>query len=162
MNNKLQAKRALLLLIFISAAFTGLGYRLVDLQVWRHDELSKLAERKTQQTTWQVAKRGDILDANGNLLATSVSVNTICANPSLIGGQQAVVVHALAPLLQMSEADLSQRLTPRILKNSKGETITNGLYYVRLQKNVTDETWQKIQTAMSQRACSFAWARTAR
>ena len=96
------------------------------------------------------AKRGDILDANGNLLATSVSVKTICANPSLIGGQQAVVAHALAPLLQMSEADLSQRLTPRIQKNSKGETVTNGLYYVRLQKNVTDETWQKIQTAMSQ------------
>ncbi len=30
--------------------------------------------------------------------------------------------------------------------------VTNGLHYVRLQKNVTDETWQKIQTAMSQLA----------
>ena len=67
----------------------------------------------------------------------------------MIGGQQAVVAHALAPLLQMSEADLCQRLTPRIVKNSKGETVTNGLHYVRLQKNVTDETWPKIQAAMS-------------
>jgi len=96
------------------------------------------------------AKRGDILDVNGNLLATSVSVQTICADPSLIGGQQAVVARALAPLLQLSEADLLQRLTPRIQKNSQGETVTNGLHYVRLQKNVPDETWQKIQTAMSQ------------
>ena len=140
----------LALLVLVVLAFVGLGFRLVDLQVLRHDELSKLAERKTQQTTWQEAKRGDILDANGNLLATSVSVKTICANPSMIGGQQAVVAHALAPLLQMSENDLLQRMTPRIVKNSKGETLTNGLYYVRLQKNVTDETWQKIQAAMSQ------------
>src|SRR5277367_6680370 len=145
-----QFRRLLALLALVVLAFAGLGFRLVDLQVWRHDELSKLAERKTQQTTWQEAKRGDILDANGNLLATSVSVKTICANPSMIGGQQAVVAHALAPLLQMSKNDLLQRMTPRIVKNSKGETVTNGLYYVRLQKNVTDETWQKIQAAMSQ------------
>jgi cell division protein FtsI (penicillin-binding protein 3) len=68
----------------------------------------------------------------------------------MIGGQLAVVARALAPLLQMSEADLQQRLMPRIQKNSKGETVTNGLHYVRLQKNVPDAAWQKIQTAMSQ------------
>ena len=28
--------------------------------------------------------------------------------------------------------------------------VTNNRYYVRLQKNVTEETWQKIQLAMSQ------------
>jgi cell division protein FtsI (penicillin-binding protein 3) len=144
-----QFKRLLALLALVVLAFTGLGFRLVELQVWRHAELVKLAEKRTQQTTWQEAKRGDILDANGNLLATSVSVKTICANPSLIGGQQAVVAHALAPLLQTNEAYLLDRLTPRIVKNSKGETVTNGLNYVRLQKNITDETWQKIQTAMN-------------
>jgi cell division protein FtsI/penicillin-binding protein 2 len=145
-----QFKRVLALLALVALAFAGLGFRLVDLQVWRHDELVKLAEKKSEQTTWQSAKRGDILDANGNLLATSVSLKTICADPSMIGGQQAIVARALAPLLQISEADLQQRLIPRIQKNSKGGTVTNGLHYVRLQKNVTDETWQKIQAAMSQ------------
>jgi len=33
MNNKLQFRRALLLLGFLGAAFAGLGYRLVDLQI---------------------------------------------------------------------------------------------------------------------------------
>src|SRR5277367_5172980 len=122
-----QFKRLLALLALVVLAFVGLGFRLVDLQVWRHDELAKLAEKKTQQTTWQEAKRGDILDANGNLLATSVSVKTICANPSLIGGEQAVVARAIAPLLQMSEADSMQRMTPRIVRNSNGKTVTNGL-----------------------------------
>ena len=147
-----QFRRALALLALVLLAFAGLGFHLVDLQVWRHEELAKLAEKKTQLTTWWSAKRGDILDVNGNQLATSVSLKTICADPSLIGGQQAVVARALAPLLQMTEADLCQRLMPRIQKNSKGEIITNGWHYVRLQKNVPDETWQKIQTAMSQLA----------
>ena len=145
-----QFKRALALLALVVLAFVGLGFRLMDLQVWRHDELAKQTEEKTQQTSWRTAKRGDILDANGNLLATSIPVKMVCADPSMIGGQQAVVAHAIAPLLQMSDAELQQRLTPRIQKNSQGETVTNGLHYVRLQKNVPDETWQKIQTAMSQ------------
>jgi cell division protein FtsI/penicillin-binding protein 2 len=144
-----QLNRTLALLGLVVLAFAGLGYRLTDLQVWRHDELVKLAEKKSVLTTWHSAKRGDILDANGNQLATSIFVKTVCADPSLIGGQQSVVARAIAPLLGMNEADLYQRLIPRVVKNSKGETVTNGLHYVRLQKNVTDETWQKVQAAMS-------------
>ena len=35
------------MLALVLAAFVGLGFRLVDLQVWRHDELSRLAEKST-------------------------------------------------------------------------------------------------------------------
>ena len=149
MTRKLQLKRALLLLAFLGAAFAGLGYRLVDLQVVRHDELSALAAQNTQREFWQAPRRGDILDANGNILATSVAVKTVCAEPSLIGNQQAVVAHALAPLLNLNEAELCQKLTPRLGKNESGETVTNNLHYVRLMKNVSDETWQQIQMAMT-------------
>ena len=142
---KQQVKRLLALLVLVVLAFAGLGFRLLDLQVWRHGTLDGMTGKKTH---WRPAQRGVILDANGYPLATSIPVNTICADPSLIGGQQAVVAQALAPLLQMNEADLCQRLTPRIVKNSRGETVTNGLHYVRLQKNVTDETWTKVQSAM--------------
>jgi len=138
-----------MLMLCVCAAFAGLGYRLVDLQVLRHDELAKLAQDNTQREFRQAPRRGDILDARGNLLATSIPVKTVCANPSLIGNQQAVVAHALAPFLQMNEGELSQKLFPRLSKNEKGETVTNNLHYVRLQKNVTEETWQKIQLAMS-------------
>jgi len=149
MSNKLQLRRVLLLMLLLGAAFAGLGYRLVDLQVLRHDELAKIAELNTEHDFFKAPRRGNILDVNGNLLATSISLNTVCANPSLIGNQQAVVAHALAPLLGMSEGSLCQHLVPRVWKNEKGETVTNGLYYVRLQKNVPDETWQKIQMTMT-------------
>ncbi len=135
------------MLAFVVAAFVGLGFRLVDLQVWRHGELAALAEKGSQEKIPQAAKRGDILDANGNLLATTVPVKTVCANPSLIGNQQAAVAHVLAPLLQMNEADLFQKLQPRLMKNSKGQTVTN--QYAVLQRKVSDETWQKISCAMT-------------
>ncbi|MES1180704.1 MAG: stage V sporulation protein D, partial [Verrucomicrobiota bacterium] len=103
MTNKQQIRRALLLLLFLGAAFVGLGYRLVDLQVLRHDELSAKAEQNTQREFWQAPRRGDILDVNGNILATSVAVKTVCADPSLIGNFQPYVARAIAPLLNLGE-----------------------------------------------------------
>ncbi|MGH7976729.1 MAG: hypothetical protein ACREC8_08700, partial [Limisphaerales bacterium] len=144
-----QLKRALALLALVVLAFVGLGFRLVDLQVFRHDELAKLAQDNTRREFWESPRRGNIYDAHGNLLATSVDVKTICADPSLIGNQQSVVARALAPLLQMNENELYQKLFARISKNEKGETVTNGLDYVRLKKNVSDESWQKIQLTMN-------------
>lgn len=149
MSNKLQIRRALLLLAFLAAAFGGLAYRLVDLQVLRHDELSAKAELNTQREFRQAPRRGDILDANGNILATSISVRTICADPSLIGNFQPVVAHAIAPLLQMNEAELAQKLTPRLYRNAQGQIVTNGLHYVRLAKNISDETWNQLTAAMT-------------
>jgi cell division protein FtsI/penicillin-binding protein 2 len=149
MTNKLQIRRALLLLLFLGAAFAGLGYRLVDLQVLRHDELSRLAQDNTQREFWEAPRRGDILDVNGNILATSIAVKTVCADPSLIRNQQPAVARALAPLLQINEAVLADKLTPHVYKNEKGEFVTNGLHYVRLARNVPEETWRRMVAAMA-------------
>ena len=146
-NRGQQLRRALAMLALVVLAFVVLGIRLVDLQVWRHDELAAKAQRGTQEKIWQPSKRGDILDASGNLLATSVPVKTVCADPSLIGNQQAIVARALAPLLRVNEADLFQRLLPRISVNQKGETVTNR--YVVLQRKVSQEAWQKIYCTMT-------------
>lgn len=143
----LQLRRMLLLLGLLAIAFSGLGYRLVDLQILRHDTLAALAQQNTEIQYFREPRRGDILDANGNLLATSIFVKTICADPVLIGNQQAVVARTLAPLLQMNEADLYQRLIPHVWTNAKGQTVTNR--YVVLQHKVRDETWRQIQTAMN-------------
>lgn len=149
MTKRLQLRRVLALTLMVCAAFVGLGYRLVDLQVLRHDELAKLAQKNTQREIWQAPRRGDILDARGNVLATSIPANTICADPSLLTGQQAVVAHALAPLLHLDEAALYQKLFPRVSKNDKGEIVTNNLHYVRLQKNVSDVAWQKVHSTVT-------------
>ena len=136
-----------MLLLVLLAAFAGLGYRLVELQVLRHDELSVRAQQNTQREFFYEPRRGDIVDCKGNILATSISVKMVCADPSLLGGYQADVAHVIAPLLQMKEGDLLQRLAPKIRQNDRGETVTNS--YVRLKDKVPVETWVAIRGAMS-------------
>src|SRR5881227_1514441 len=123
MAKRLQYRRVLMLVMLVLSAFAGLGYRLVDLQVLRHDELSAKAQENTQLEFPLEPKRGDILDAKGNLLATSVIVKTVCADPTAVGGRQTEVAHALAPLLQLSETQLVEKLTPRSFQNERGGTV---------------------------------------
>src|SRR6476620_4011904 len=113
MAKRLQYRRLLFLVLLLATAFAGLGYRLVDLQVVRHEELGAEAAQQSQKNILREPRRGDILDARGNLLATSVFVKTVCADPSLLGSRSAEVARTIAPLLQMSEGDLYNRLLPR-------------------------------------------------
>jgi cell division protein FtsI/penicillin-binding protein 2 len=148
MAKRIQYRRVLALALLLAISFAGLAYRLVDLQVFRHQDLSLEAQKKTQRSYLLEPRRGDILDVKGNLLATSIFVKTVCADPVLIGNRQADVARALAPLLGGNENELLQRLFPRTRVNEKGETVTNR--YVVLKRKVSNETWQKIQAVMQQ------------
>ncbi|HWI57283.1 MAG TPA: penicillin-binding protein 2, partial [Bacillota bacterium] len=147
MKKRLQLRRLLALAVLLGAAFVGLGYRLVDLQVLRHEELRAKAQQNTQREYLFEPRRGDILDAKGNLLATSLFVKTVCADPSLMCNRHAEVAHAVAPLLEINETELVQRLIPRLRQNERGEAVTNR--YVVLKRKVPVETWEKLQAAMT-------------
>jgi cell division protein FtsI/penicillin-binding protein 2 len=148
MAKRIQLRRVLLLVFLLGAAFASLGYRLVDLQVLRHDELRVKAQQNTQREFLLEPRRGDILDAKGNQLATSIFVKTVCADPVLVGNRQADVARAVAPILNLNEGEVYQRLLPRLHQNEKGQIGTNR--YVVLKRKVTVETWERIQTAMGQ------------
>ncbi len=147
MARKTQFRRLLLLLILLGAGFGALGYRLVDLQVLRHGELKAIAQQNTRREYLFEPRRGDILDCKGNLLATSVSAKIVCADPTLIGNHATEVARTLAPLLEMSEAEVYQKLLPRTRQTEKGETVTNS--YIRLKSRVSAETWQTIQSNLN-------------
>jgi cell division protein FtsI (penicillin-binding protein 3) len=168
MNNSLQLRRALLLLGFMAIVFAGLGYRLVDLQVLRHAELAKLAEKNTGREIWAQARRGDILDINGNPLATSVPVRTVWANPSLlldmnpqkVPNPEALFADALAPVLKLDHDRLLQRLEP-VISNKNGIQVTN--QYVVLQREVPEDVWLQVLAACTNipsRVDKTGWKRT--
>src|ERR1041385_4897935 len=98
-----QYRRLALMALLLVIAFAGLGYRLVDLQIVRHDALSREASGGRESTIIHPSRRADILDARVIVLATSHFVKTVCADPGLIGTNQAVVARAIAPLLRMNE-----------------------------------------------------------
>ncbi len=147
MAKRLQCRRLWSLAALLVCAFAGLGYHLADVQVLRHAELGRKAQQNTQRKFYLEPRRGDILDVKGNILATSVPVLTVCADPTLLGSRRGEVVRVLAPLLKMSESELTQRISPKVRQNDKGESFTN--QYARLQRKVSVETWQAIQAAMT-------------
>jgi cell division protein FtsI/penicillin-binding protein 2 len=136
-----------LLAALVTAAFVGLAARLAYLQVVRHEPLRVEARKNTEHLFIFEPRRGDILDARRNSLATSLIVKTICADPTLVGNQYPVVARALAPILQTNEAALAERLMPQGRRNDKGQWITNR--YVVLKRKVTVEDWQRIQQTMT-------------
>ena len=69
----------------------GIEARLVYLQVIDRADLVKRAERQQMQTIPLAAKRGDIVDRRGRVLATSVDADTIYAVPSAIDDEASVV-----------------------------------------------------------------------
>ncbi|MBI4265521.1 MAG: transpeptidase family protein [Acidobacteria bacterium] len=75
-------------LVVVAAALlawsVAIEARLVYLQVIRHDDLSGRAERQQSRTIEAPAKRGEILDRGGRVLAYSVDAESIYAVPTEI------------------------------------------------------------------------------
>lgn len=101
--------RALLLLALFVSALLALTGRLVYLQILRHDELARLAERQHSKTITLRPKRGPILDRTGEALAVSSQAESLYALPARIADAPGVA-RRLAPLLQEAPAEVEKRL----------------------------------------------------
>ncbi len=87
--------------------------RLLYLQVVSHDELTARAERQHLRTITAPAKRGDIVDRHGRLLAYSVDADTIYAVPTEIRDEArtaAALCDALSDCSRKELAALRDRL----------------------------------------------------
>src|SRR5262249_35499594 len=147
MARRLQMRRLVMLAVMLVVVFAALGYRLVDLQVLRHEDLIVRAQQNTHREFLLEPRRGDILDIKGNILASSMPARTVCADVPLLGNRQAEVAHVLAPLLKTTESELLQKFKSRLKQNEK-DSYTNVSHYLVLKRKVPVETWQAIQTAM--------------
>src|SRR6266536_622897 len=76
--------RTLVLAAFLGFAFLALLGRLAYLQVLKHEEYSRLAESQHAKTIPLRARRGTILDRNGQVLAVSSRAESLYALTSRI------------------------------------------------------------------------------
>jgi cell division protein FtsI (penicillin-binding protein 3) len=91
----------------------GIEVRLIVLQVWQHAELVARADRQHMSTIAAPAKRGEIFDRNGHLLAYSVDADTIYAVPTEIsdpGKTAAALCGALDDCNRKAREELRERL----------------------------------------------------
>ena len=73
--------RIVLLAAGILLCYAGLGARLVYLHVIDRDELVRYVDKARRQIIVETARRGDILDAKGNILATSRTLIVLGVDP---------------------------------------------------------------------------------
>jgi cell division protein FtsI/penicillin-binding protein 2 len=102
--------RAFVLLLLLSLLATVIGGRLAFWHVLQHDRLSAMAADQLAQNQEIPAERGVILDARGQLLATSVQVYSVYATPPQVSNPD-VEANVLAGLLQLPKADLVSKLS---------------------------------------------------
>ena len=114
--------------------FTGFAWRLINLQVLQHDYFSlKAAEKHCFRQPIQ-ARRGRILDRNGEELAVNIPVRTVTADGTHIHDPAALAVVA-APFLEMPVPELTQKLSTK-------------RPYVVIRKAVSEENAQGMIRAM--------------
>jgi cell division protein FtsI (penicillin-binding protein 3) len=146
-NRSRMATRILWALLLIG--LLGVAGQLIYVQIIKGPELEAQGRSVRMHEAIIQPRRGDIVDANGATLATTVETYHIAVNQInirntkvwgedadgnrvQIGSGPALVAQKLAPLLEMDEAELG------------GQLIGNSSYHY-LKKDVDIETWRKIR-----------------
>lgn len=92
--------------------FTGYAWRLINLHILQHDYFEGLASEKHCFRQPIPARRGSILDRNGEKLAVNIPVKTVNADGTHIRNPVALAKIA-ATYLGMDEKELAEKLTTK-------------------------------------------------
>lgn len=102
--------RIFTLLIFFLVLFIALISRAFQIQVLSGKDLKSLAEKQHIKTLLIEPERGIIFDRNGEKLAVSVMVDSLCADPSKIGNPREVA-EKIASVLHIDKEAIVKKLS---------------------------------------------------
>jgi cell division protein FtsI (penicillin-binding protein 3) len=126
---------AILVLVF--------SVRLIDFQIVRAEQISQLSYEKRAVARTIPAIRGDIVDANGTILATTVYRYDINAAPAMVGPVERVIDGAT----QVTSVEQVAAELARILQEDVATLLpklTGTSNYVNLKKRVDADTHRQI------------------
>ena len=106
----LLGRRTRSLRLVLVLVFAALVVRLVGVQEFGHQHYASLSTSELSQTVTIPAVRGAIYDRDGEVLAESVTKQTVVADPLLIT-HPSTVAAALSPVLEIPAAQLRSELT---------------------------------------------------
>jgi len=144
------SSRMALLTLAVLACFLGIGVRLVFLHVVDRDELLRFVEKARRQIVVERSRRGAILDARGNLLATSRSFVTVGADPEMLQPADEARWPDLAHLLGMKpdELDRTLRRASAASKTALATLAENSgekrIRWVKLAEDVDEGTFDQL------------------
>jgi cell division protein FtsI/penicillin-binding protein 2 len=101
--------RCALVCLAFTALFSAFSFRLVYLQMSKHDEYAGLAAEKHVYKQPIFAERGSILDANNEVLAHNTPVETVVADATHLNNREATIP-LLRDALEIPAGELSEKL----------------------------------------------------
>ncbi len=138
--------RFFLLLLAVAAVFGVLAAQFVYLQHFKHAEYTSIARESRVALRIIPARRGDILDANGNLLATTRTLYDVGVDPSTVKDEDHAQINELAALLdieiQPTIDAFKRRYFSRVVD---GHETLSEVRWVKLAEGVGEETYEAVR-----------------
>src|SRR5213596_817755 len=125
--------------VLVCTAFIGLfsifSYRLIYLQAIKHDEYAGLAAEKHVYKQIIYAERGTILDANSEVLAHNIPVETVVADATHLNNREATV-DLVSNELGIPSTELAEKLN-------------SGRRYIVIKREVSEHTATTLREKLS-------------
>jgi|TARA_B100000315_G_scaffold191589_3_gene181854 cell division protein FtsI (penicillin-binding protein 3) len=118
-------RRVLVVAVGLALWTAGIETRLLFLQVWQFDDMVARAERQQLRTVATPAKRGEVLDRHGRVLAVSAYADSIYAVPAEISEPERI-----GRLLCEALEECSEAFRDRLVERLRGD---RAFAYVRRQ-----------------------------
>jgi len=129
----------------VSFAFCSLGGRLVYLQLFKATDYAELASGARKNFIEVKARRGDIVDAKGNLLATTRSVVEIGVDPHSVTEEDWEKFGPLADLLKLPQGEIEEAARKLTRRGGREGKEVRKVRWVKLKDEVDEETYRYVQ-----------------
>src|SRR5436189_5560423 len=103
-------RRCVLVCSAFITLFSVFSFRLIYLQVIKHDEYAALAAEKHVYKQIIHAERGTILDANNEVLAHNIPVQTVVADATHLNNRKAIV-DLVSEELRLPPGEVAEKLS---------------------------------------------------
>ncbi len=136
--------RIVLVALGVLLCFGGIGFRLVDLHVLEREKLVQYAEKARRRIDVEPARRGNILDVRGDVLATSRSMLVLQVDPQALRPQDEAKWPVLARLIGLPASELETifRTKTRPEPDDEGERL---IQWAKLHDGISESLYAEIQ-----------------
>ena len=121
-----------------------MGGRLVYLQVFKADNFAEFAKGARKNFVTLKARRGDIVDSKGNLMATTRAVVTVGLDPHSITDEGVSKFPKLSALLDVPLSLIKEAVNKKIRRGGGFKEEVKKIRWVKLKENVDEETYRNI------------------
>ncbi len=136
--------RCYLVFAAITCVFCSLAGRLVYLQVVKGDALRDSAQNARQNFSVLLARRGDIVDAKGNLFATTRSLVEVGVDPQAAQDIDLIKVSKLAELLQISEQEIIKAFSNKTRPGNEFSGEVRPIRWTKIADDVEEDVYRRL------------------